>query len=117
MNTKRFHIIIDLKDVSNKILNDRSRLKIFLTNLTESIGMHILSGPVVVKGIRENPGFSGFVLIDFSHISVHTFTEQKEALVDIFSCKPYQQKIVEKEALKYFQVSKANARIQVVHWG
>ncbi len=80
MHTKRYHIIIDLKQVSNKVLNDKVGLDKFLRRLVRKIGMHILYEPVVVNGIKENPGISGFALIDFSHISIHTFTNHNEAL-------------------------------------
>ncbi len=48
-----------------------------------------MHGPVVLEGVPENPGITGFAIIDFSHISVHTFTAEHEVCVDIFSCKPY----------------------------
>lgn len=117
MHTKRYHIIIDLKQVSDKILNNKSGLEKFLRRLVRKIGMHILYEPVVVSGIEENPGISGFTLIDFSHISIHTFTNYNEALVDIFSCKSYDKKVAKTETLKYFKISKDQARIQIVYWG
>ncbi len=78
--------------------------------------MHILAGPLVSEGIPENPGLSGVILIDYSHISIHTFTATGEALVDIFSCKPYKQEDAVKATLDYFNVSEDKARVKEVFW-
>lgn len=117
MKSKRYHIIIDLSDVSNKVLNDENGLKGYLAELPGKIGMHILFGPTVVSGIPENPGLSGFVIIDYSHISIHTFTDHREALVDIFSCKPFEKQDAIQSALNYFSVPETQARIKEVYWG
>lgn len=116
MITGRFHIIIDLEKVNNKILNDEKGLKGFLIDLAEKINMHVLYGPVVVSGIPENPGLSGFAIIDYSHISTHTFTEHNEAQVDIFSCKAFDQKQAIKAVLDYFQVPKSSSHFKEVFW-
>ena len=64
--------------------------------------MKVLYKPVVVEGVDYNPGFSGFCLIDFSHISIHTFLKTGEICVDIFSCKPYNPERVKNYLLKVF---------------
>ena len=78
--------------------------------------MQILGGPVVTHGFPGNEGLSGFVLIDFSHISIHTFTKDKQALVDIFSCKAFDQEAAIKPILEYFQVEKSDTKIETVSW-
>ena len=60
-----------------------------LKELPGVIGMRVLHGPEVVKGCPENPGWTGFVIIDKSHISVHTFDEESRVSVDVFSCEPF----------------------------
>ena len=60
-----------------------------LNELPEKIGMHLLAGPVVVRGAPENPGWTGFAIIDKSHIVVHTFDDNGLASVDVFSCRPF----------------------------
>lgn len=117
MEPQRYHIIIDVSDVSQKILNDLKGLEQFLTQLPAVIQMKILKGPIVIEGVAENPGITGFVIIDFSHISMHTFTKYNKVLVDIFSCKPYKQEVALQAVLDYFQASKSQAKIQEVSWG
>lgn len=117
MRQKRYHIIVDLQDVAVKKIEDLYGLRIFLTAFPEKIGMHILKGPVLAHGIAENPGISGFVIIDYSHISVHTFAAYHEALIDVFSCKPYDKETVIAEVLRYFAVDLTKAKIKEVSWG
>lgn len=117
MIQKRFHIILDLTNVSSKKLTDQEGLSQFLTTLPGQISMHVLKGPIIAEGIPENPGLSGFVIIDYSHISVHTFTANNEALIDIFSCKPFEKEDAISSVLKYFNVPRENARINEVFWG
>lgn len=116
MAAGRFHIIVDLAQVPDQKLVDVVGLEGFLNELPGKIGMHVLKPPVIAEGIPQNPGLSGFVIIDFSHISIHTFTEHKQVLVDIFSCKPYEQKDAEDAVLGYFGVGRSASKIQVVNW-
>jgi S-adenosylmethionine decarboxylase len=116
MAAHRFHIIIDVSNVSQKVLEDTSGLEGFLKELPGIIGMTILKGPEVVIGTPDNPGITGFVIINFSHISVHTFTSHGQALVDIFSCREFDQEKAENFVLEYFKVSKESAKIQEVNW-
>ena len=116
MVAKRYHILIDVSGVDNAILHDEVGLDGFLKKLPGLISMSILKGPEIAVGIPENPGLSGFVLIDYSHISIHTFTNSQEALVDIFSCKSYDQEAATNAVLRYFKIGKNNSRIQIVCW-
>jgi S-adenosylmethionine decarboxylase len=116
MQTKRYHIIIDVSGVEEKILNDPAGLKNFLETLTDKIGMHVLKGPEIAQGIPENPGLTGFVIIDYSHISVHTFTKYGEALIDIFSCKSFDKEIALQTTLNYIKSDRSHAQVQTVSW-
>lgn len=116
MKIRRFHIILDLEGVSAKIIKDKDGLEKFLRKFPAKIRMSILAGPFVTDGVEENPGLSGVVLIDYSHISVHTFSQTNQALVDIFSCKSYNRKQAISACLDYFKVRTDQAKIQVVAW-
>lgn len=113
-NNRRFHIILDAFNCDNSYLNDTSKIDAIIRKTAELCGMKILHGPVVLEGVPENPGVTGFAVIDFSHISIHTFTKAQEVCVDIFSCKPFDYKKVKnyikeelgisEESLKYIEV-------------
>jgi S-adenosylmethionine decarboxylase len=110
--TKRYHLILDAVEVDDKYLIDKEFLKNFLEQTTKLVNMKILYGPIVVEGVPENPGLSAFCVIDYSHISIHTFTESKEIYLDVFSCSPFdyskiENYIVEKFNLKPEQIFKS----------
>lgn len=67
-----------------------------LRELPGRIGMKILAGPVVVAGHPINPGWTGFVVIDKSHIAIHTFTEGNRISIDLYSCQPFDADEVER---------------------
>lgn len=73
---------------------DSCLVKEILSSLPGRIGMKILLGPSIVKGDPANPGWTGFVIIDKSHIVIHTFSENNTISVDVYSCKPFNAKEV-----------------------
>ena len=81
-----------------------------LHELPGRIGMKILAGPVVVAGHYTNPGWTGFVVIDKSHISIHTFTEGSRISIDVYSCQPFDVNEVEKFLLSKIALTRVNRR-------
>ena len=116
MQTKRYHHIFDLKNCNEKI-NDRAEVRKFIEEVTKGVDMQILEGPIVAEGVQSNPGLSALAIIDFSHVSVHTFTDYNEALIDVFSCKEYDREKVLAICLKYFGNEKTEVRKKEVWWG
>ncbi|MCD6227552.1 S-adenosylmethionine decarboxylase [Candidatus Micrarchaeota archaeon] len=81
------HLIVE-GEYTDK-LNSEDKIKQFLTNIAEFIDVIILYGPVVVRGKPYNDGFTGFVIVDYSHIALHTFFENGYCALDIFTCKKF----------------------------
>jgi S-adenosylmethionine decarboxylase len=77
----------------------RHEVEDLLRKLPPMIDMNILAGPFVVEGVPENPGWTGFVIIDKSHISIHTFDDGNLVSIDVFSCKPFNAE----QALSYIR--------------
>src|SRR5689334_12846347 len=88
MHAKRFHNIYDIQNCNDKIA-DREVLRQFIEDVAKATEMQIIEGPIIAAGVESNPGLSGIAIVDFSHISIHTFTDYKGALIDVFSCKEY----------------------------
>ena len=82
-----------------------------LSELPALIGMKILAGPYVVEGVPENPGWTGFVIIDKSHISIHTFYEGNGVSVDVFSCKTFDEEVVVRYLKEHLPFKKLNSRM------
>jgi len=115
LKAKRYHIVCDLMKCNNKI-NKKNELIDFIVNLAQLINMKIIKGPEIEKGTAKNPGLTAFAIIDYSHISVHTFTKYNEALIDIFSCKKYNAKKAFDFCLNFFESDINNSRINKVCW-
>ena len=116
MKTNRFHIICDLANCK-KNTDDQKAIRKFLVDLVKEVDMNVLAGPIITDGIPENPGITALIAIDYSHLSVHTFTKYNEALIDLFSCKPYDKQKVLDYCTNFFGVKAKDARIKEVWWG
>jgi S-adenosylmethionine decarboxylase len=103
------HLTLDLSECNPEKLSDLSYIYGLLDELPNVINMHKITAPYVFfYKPKENPtewGISGFVIIAESHISIHTFPDNKHAFMDIFSCKQFDiHKAVD------YVVAKLNAR-------
>lgn len=85
------HLTIDGYSGSKEKLDDRELVLFCLNDLPEKLGMHKLAEPVIylAKGndIKDPGGWSGFVVIEESHISIHTFPERGFISADVYTCK------------------------------
>jgi len=82
-----------------------------LSELPAEIGMRVLAGPLVVEGDPGNPGWTGFVIIDRSHIAIHTFDEGDKASIDVFSCQPFDKENVIRYLERRIPFRKVNIRM------
>ena len=101
----------------NDKITDAKIVREFVQKIAESVDMTILEGPIVAQGTEHNPGLSVLAIIDFSHISIHTFTKYKEVLIDVFSCKEYDREKVLQVCRDYFDTSDTEIRQKEVWWG
>jgi len=82
------HLIVD-GVTSNRV--EKKDLERVLSELPAIIDMKILAGPMTVRGLPENPGVTGFVIVDKSHIAIHTFDEGNKISIDVFSCRMFKE--------------------------
>jgi S-adenosylmethionine decarboxylase len=101
------HFILESKNCNNELINNPNLIKKVINELTKLTDMKILYGPIVIKGNDYNSGYTGFAIIDYSHISIHTFTDKKEISVDVFTCnKKYDNEIIKNYLIKVFKLNK-----------
>jgi S-adenosylmethionine/arginine decarboxylase-like enzyme len=104
------HLMLDgvmLHPADNRIVES------ILLELPGRINMKILAGPVVVAGHPENPGWTGFVVIDKSHIALHTFTKSNRISIDVYSCESFDADEVETYILGKIGVKRISRRLVV----
>ena len=77
------HLLLELKDCNEEVLNDLDFLKRCLHDAADQIG-----ATVVNECFYEfSPhGISGVLVISESHLCIHTWPEYGYAAVDIFTC-------------------------------
>jgi len=109
--SRRFHIIVDANNCDSALITDKDLVSKAIRDIAKLCKMKVLHGPVVMEGMPINPGLTGFAIIDFSHISIHTFVPSNEICVDIFSCKDFNRNIVEKYVKEAFKLDRATTRI------
>jgi len=85
------HITIDGYDGDPEKLNSKDIVTELLRDLPHKLGMHALAEPMVLfapeNDAKDPGGWSGFVIIAESHISIHTFPRRKFVSADVYTCK------------------------------
>lgn len=114
---RRFHCIIDAKNCHPVLLGDKNFIEGIVKMIAQKVDMKILKGPVIADGIVDNPGISCFAIIDFSHISIHTFTLDNEFCLDIFSCKPFNYKMLYDYIRDCFNLEDKDIKSGIVNYG
>ena len=100
------HVMLDLYGCSPSILENEAFLREVLDQYPTHIGMQKV-GPVELRYIETNnpldDGFSGFVIIATSHVSLHAWAPYRMVNMDIFSCEDFDVAEVVAFARKLFQ--------------
>ena len=85
------HITIDGYNGEESLLNSKETVYSVLIELPKIIGMKPLTEPIVVSapcnGLKDPGGWTGFVIIAESHISIHTFPKRGFVSADVYTCK------------------------------
>lgn len=103
---KRFgtHLTLDGYGGDSAKLSDMHRVFTALDEIPELLDMKKIITPYVVfypgNGKKDMGGYSGFVMIAESHISIHTFPEQGFVSIDVYTC---QGDLAVQTARSYFQ--------------
>lgn len=86
------HVMLDLYGCDSALLADEAFLRHVLDEYPRLIGMEKVS-PVVLRDIKTSDpmddGFSGFVIIATSHVSLHAWPPYQMLNLDIFSCEDF----------------------------
>ncbi|MCX6766768.1 MAG: S-adenosylmethionine decarboxylase [Candidatus Moranbacteria bacterium] len=84
------HFTLDGYKGDPEKLNDPELMGRILNELPEKLGMDKLTEPIVKyaepRHIKDSGGYSGFVIIAESHISIHTFPKKKFVSIDAYTC-------------------------------
>lgn len=85
------HLTIDGYGGDKELLDDKNLVLEILNSLPKELGMDILMEPQVIHApgndLKDPGGWTGFVVIAESHISIHTFPLRGFVSIDIYTCK------------------------------
>lgn len=85
------HVTIDGYGGDPELLNNETLVRESFVELCDLLKMHRLIEPVVVlapeNDVKDPGGWSGFVIIAESHISIHTFPRRKFVSADVYTCQ------------------------------
>lgn len=97
------HLIIDFQSTPSR-LGDVQLVENFLLSCCRAVHMELLAGPYTIDltWMSANPGVTSFIVISTSHISIHTFTQQGWAFLDLFSCVEFETQPIEDLVHKVF---------------
>lgn len=93
METMNFgeHLTLDGYGGAVEMLGSREKVVQTLEDLVSRLAMKKLSEPCIVEATGNTPkdsgGWSGFVIIEESHISIHTFPHRRFVSADIYTCR------------------------------
>jgi len=94
-------LIFDAYGCDPKKLGSMEIVSDALNTMVELGQMNKFHEPYVLKadsnevlGGKDPGGFSGFVMIHESHISMHTFTKRGFLTCDIYSCKKFEPEVM-----------------------
>ncbi len=88
------HLILEGYEAPKKRLGNVGHIYGMLDKFPEVIGMTKIMPPHVQKYLGAGDpvwGVSGFVIIAESHIAVHTYPEKNFFVLDVFSCKDFDE--------------------------
>jgi len=109
------HLMIDLWDCNVEKLTSQEIVYDLLNTLPAKASMTKMTLPYVCKWLDKfssgTPGFSGFVMIAESHISIHTFPDQNYVFIDIFSCTEFDVKKAEQILIDVFEAKRSEVKL------
>ena len=84
------HLMIDGYGGDPIKLNDYNIVFTSLDKLPELVGMKKMGETIVLQAPpvseKDGGGYSGFVMINTSHISCHTFPKRRFVSIDVYTC-------------------------------
>ncbi len=111
------HLMLDGYRCSAEVLNNANKIYQFLDEMPEKLGMKKLTKPYILKAEgndKKDPGgWTGFVIIEESHISVHTFVKRGFVTIDTYSCKEFDTEMAIAYIKDFFQVQEAETHVAV----
>lgn len=99
-----YHLMLDCAAGSR--VNDKEHMRAFIKELVPAIDMIAFGEPWIehfATHAADKAGLSFCQMIETSNIAGHFVDSTGDFYIDVFSCKPFESKIVETLVQKYFE--------------
>jgi S-adenosylmethionine/arginine decarboxylase-like enzyme len=104
LETWGLHLTIDASHCNPNSIRSKNTISKFTKELVQKIDMKAFGHPqIVMFGDGNKKGYTLVQLIETSNICAHFCEENNSMYFDLFSCKYFSQKAVEKIVYDYFQ--------------
>jgi S-adenosylmethionine decarboxylase len=111
------HLMFDATNCDVKVLDDANLLYELLDKLPKTLKMRAMIKPYIVRTPGNNKhdpgGWSGFVLIEESHISFHTFVKRRFVTLDIYTCKDFDTTLAIKTLKDFFKTKTVETSVEI----
>lgn len=107
------HLILDLRCEDKKLMEDKKKISNILNKCVKLVDMNKLTEPKIVDGADYDAGVTGFVVIETSHIAIHTHSDRKKINMDLYSCKDFNPNIVREFVVEQFNAEIINCAVLV----
>lgn len=98
-----YHAIMDAAGCNHNAITSYDNVYAFAKQLVKDIDMVAYGEPQIVNfGSGDKAGFTLVQLIETSNICAHFVNELDHMYLDVFSCKPFDERVVEDLVVKYF---------------
>ena len=98
-----YHAIIDAAECNNAAITSYDAIYKFAKELVRDIDMVAYGEPQIVNfGSGDKAGYTLVQLIETSNICAHFVPSLNEMYLDVFSCKPFDERVVEDLVVKHF---------------
>ena len=105
-------VTIDLDSCDKEKIKNKKEIRLFIVELCKKINIRKF-GPTRIKRFGEGSlkGYSAMQFLNTSSITLHFDEEKDRAFIDIFSCKNFDSKVVEKFSKEFFKAKKSRKKI------
>jgi S-adenosylmethionine decarboxylase len=88
---KGTHIIIDINEINdNELLKFSNTIEIILDKIVEKFNLSVV-GKIIHQ--FQPFGVTGVYVLSESHLSIHTFVEEKKIAMDLYTCNTFENSI------------------------
>jgi S-adenosylmethionine decarboxylase len=104
-----YHLILDCSGCDESKMKNRDNVYHWISNLVEDIDMEPIGEPRIEYTAEHDENKAGFTVVQVivtSSITAHFIDKLGHIYLDVFSCKEFDQSIIEKSVKNYFDAEK-----------